>query len=85
MVLVPALPLPKAYATLQRASPGVISDSVQSLDVKLHVPVPDLENVTCPVGVVVPDEAVSVTIAAHPPGWPTTTGLSQETVVVVVF
>jgi len=42
-------------------------------------------NVTVPDGLVAPVVLVSVTVAVHVEGWFTTTGVSQESVVIVGF
>jgi hypothetical protein len=49
----------------------------------LKAPAPLVENVTWPVGLLAPDEPVSVTVAVHWADLPTTTGDVQDTAVLV--
>jgi len=69
-------------ATLQLAAGTVPATRVQLVELKLPA-APAWVKVTLPVAAVAPTVEVSVTLAVHVDGWFTSTGLEQETLVLV--
>jgi len=60
---------------------GAPVERVQVSELKL--PDESVRNATVPIGLDAPDEAVSLTVAVHGVDWPTTTGETHETLVLV--
>jgi hypothetical protein len=79
------VPVPTAVGTYETLHFPAFVPLLERLQVfELNAPVPLVENVTIPVGLVAPVDAVSVTVAVHEVDAPTSTELGTHKTAVVV-